>query len=55
MVPLLMASGPGAASRFNIGLVIVSGLGIGGALFTLVVVPTFYLLLARDRQQEAAS
>lgn len=54
MVPLLLASGPGAASRFDIGLVIVTGLGIGGALFTLFVVPTFYLLLARDRQQGKA-
>jgi multidrug efflux pump len=50
MVPLLMASGPGAASRFDIGLVIASGLGIG-TLFTLFVVPAFYLLLARDHQQ----
>lgn len=52
MVPLLIASGPGAASRFDIGLVIFSGLGIGGTLFTLIVVPTFYLLLARDRNQD---
>jgi len=53
MVPLLMASGPGAASRFDIGLVIASGLGIG-TLFTLLVVPAFYLLLARDHQQGSA-
>lgn len=53
MVPLLMASGPGAASRFDIGLVIASGLGIG-TLFTLLVVPAFYLLLARDHQQASA-
>jgi len=49
MIPLLMSSGPGAASRFDIGLVIASGLGIG-SLFTLFVLPSFYLLLARDRQ-----
>ena len=49
MVPLLMASGPGAVSRFDIGLVIASGLGVG-TLFTLFIVPAFYLLLARDRQ-----
>ncbi|MGY6276172.1 efflux RND transporter permease subunit [Methylomonas sp. MgM2] len=48
MVPLLLASGPGAASRFDIGLVIATGLGIG-TLFTLFVVPAFYVLLARDR------
>lgn len=53
MIPLLMAAGPGAASRFDIGLVIASGLGIG-TLFTLFVVPAFYLLLARDHQQIAA-
>ena len=48
MIPLLIASGPGAASRFDIGLVITSGLGVG-TLFTLFIVPAFYLLVARDR------
>jgi multidrug efflux pump len=43
----LLASGPGAVSRFDIGLVIASGLGIG-TLFTLFVVPAVYLLMARD-------
>ena len=47
MIPLLLASGPGAVSRFDIGLVIATGLGIG-TLFTLFIVPAFYLLLARD-------
>jgi multidrug efflux pump len=47
MIPLLSASGPGAVSRFHIGLVISTGLGIG-TLFTLFVVPAVYLLLARD-------
>ena len=47
MIPLLTASGPGAVSRFHIGLVITTGLGIG-TLFTLFVVPAVYLLLARD-------
>jgi len=49
MIPLLVSSGPGAASRFDIGLVISSGLGVG-TLFTLFMVPAFYLLLAKDRQ-----
>jgi multidrug efflux pump len=54
MVPLLVATGPGAASRFDIGLVIATGLGIG-TLFTLYVVPAVYLLLARThRGREAA-
>jgi multidrug efflux pump len=51
VIPLLLATGPGAVSRFDIGLVIVTGLGIGGTVFTLFVVPAFYLLLARDRHQ----
>jgi len=45
MVPLLIATGPGAVSRFHIGLVIATGLGIG-TLFTLYVVPAFYMLLS---------
>jgi multidrug efflux pump len=52
MVPLLIATGPGAVSRFQIGLVIATGLGIG-TLFTLFVVPSVYLLLARDRTDPA--
>jgi multidrug efflux pump len=48
MLPLLTASGPGAVSRFDIGLVIASGLGIG-TLFTLFVVPATYVKLARSR------
>ncbi len=43
VIPLLTATGPGAVSRFDIGLVIASGLGIG-TLFTLFVVPAFYLV-----------
>ncbi len=48
MIPLLLASGPGAGSRFAIGLVIASGMTIGTA-FTLFVVPAVYLYIARDR------
>ena len=47
--PLLIASGPGAVSRFNIGLVITSGMLIG-TLFTLFVVPPIYLLLGKDHK-----
>lgn len=47
VVPLIMASGAGAVSRFNIGLVIASGISIG-TLFTLFVVPAMYLFLAQD-------
>ena len=47
MVPLLIATGPGAASRFSMGMVIASGMTIG-TLFTLFVVPAMYLYIGRD-------
>jgi multidrug efflux pump len=47
VLPLIMASGAGAASRFNMGLVIASGLSVG-TLFTLFVLPAVYLILAAD-------
>lgn len=43
VLPLLLASGAGAVSRFDIGLVLSSGMLIG-TLFTLFVVPTMYTL-----------
>lgn len=46
VVPLLIASGAGAASRYDIGLVIASGMTIG-TLFTLFVVPMMYTLKPR--------
>jgi multidrug efflux pump len=49
MVPLLIATGPGAASRFSLGMVIASGMSIG-TLFTLFVVPAMYMYLGRDHQ-----
>jgi multidrug efflux pump len=45
VVPLILATGAGAASRFNMGLVIASGLSIG-TLFTLFVLPAVYLAIA---------
>ena len=51
MIPLLIASGPGAASRFSMGVVIASGMTIGTA-FTLFVLPAFYLYLARDHSHD---
>lgn len=51
MVPLLIAVGPGAQSRFAIGLTIATGLGIG-TLFTLFVLPAFYVLLAKDHNAD---
>ena len=54
MFPLLLAKGPGAASRFSMGVVIASGMTIG-TMFTLFVLPAFYLYLARDHAHDAGS
>ncbi|MGO1541971.1 MAG: efflux RND transporter permease subunit [Luteimonas sp.] len=51
MVPLLLASGPGAAARFAIGTTVAAGMTIGTA-FTLFVLPAFYMFLARDHAQD---
>jgi multidrug efflux pump len=47
VVPLILATGAGAVSRFSIGLVIATGISIG-TLFTLFVVPAMYMFLAAD-------
>jgi multidrug efflux pump len=46
--PLVIATGPGAGARNSIGIMLVSGMIIG-TLFTLFVVPSVYMLLARRR------
>ncbi len=54
VLPLLLASGPGAVSRQGIGWVIASGMAVG-TLFTLYVVPVIYTYLAsRTRHGEAS-
>jgi multidrug efflux pump len=50
MVPLLIAQGAGAKSRFDIGLVIAAGMMIG-TMFTLFVTPAVYTYVARDRRR----
>jgi multidrug efflux pump len=52
VVPLITATGAGAASRFQMGLVIATGLSIG-TLFTLFVVPAVYMLIAADHSKAA--
>jgi multidrug efflux pump len=52
VVPMIMATGAGAVSRFNMGLVIASGLAIG-TLFTLFVVPAAYVLIGATHAKEA--
>ncbi len=49
LIPLLFAVGAGAVARFNIGLVIVSGLAIG-TIFTLFVLPVIYTYLAERHE-----
>ncbi len=51
VLPLLIAQGAGAVSRFDIGVVIATGLLIG-TLFTLFVVPTIYTYLASDHRKD---
>lgn len=51
VLPLLIAFGAGANSRFAIGLMIAAGMLIG-TLFTLFVLPAFYLVLGRDPKPE---
>ncbi len=45
--PLVLVTGAGAAARNSIGLVLVGGMAIG-TLFTLFVIPSIYMLVARD-------
>jgi multidrug efflux pump len=52
--PLVLARGPGAGARNSIGYVLVTGM-IVGTLFTLFVVPSIYMLIARDRGAEEAT
>jgi multidrug efflux pump len=54
LLPLLTASGAGAASRFSIGLVVVSGMMIG-TMFTLFVLPAVYVAIATDHLAGAGS
>jgi multidrug efflux pump len=49
--PLTLVTGPGAEARNAIGVVLVGGMSIG-TLFTLFVVPSVYVLIARDRRRE---
>lgn len=58
--PLVLAKGPGAGARNSIGIMLVSGMFIGTA-FTLFIVPSIYMLVAkthtaiRDDEKETIS
>ncbi|MCG7867565.1 MAG: efflux RND transporter permease subunit [Candidatus Thiodiazotropha taylori] len=49
--PLILVTGAGAAARNSIGLVLVGGMAVG-TLFTLFVLPSIYVLMAKDHQLE---
>jgi multidrug efflux pump len=51
--PLVLATGPGAGARNSIGIMLVTGMIIG-TIFTLFVVPSIYMLLARTHAPETA-
>lgn len=53
-LPLVLVSGPGAAARNSIGMVLVTGMTVG-TLFTLFVVPVFYSLIAARRAPRVVS
>jgi len=48
--PLTLVTGAGAEARNSIGLVLVGGMAIG-TLFTLFIIPSVYMLLARDHRK----
>jgi len=50
VTPLIFAGGAGAAARFNMGMVIASGLSIG-TMFTLFVVPAVYIVLSSPKKK----
>ncbi len=53
VLPLVIAAGAGAAGRQAMGLVIFTGMSIG-TLFTLFVVPAFYMLIGSNHKKEVA-
>ena len=53
VLPLLLANGAGAKSRFDIGIIIAAGMAIG-TMFTLFITPAVYSYVARDRRRFVA-
>ncbi len=51
--PLVLVSGPGSAARNSIGMVLVTGMTLG-TVFTLLVVPVFYSLIAAEHKPAPA-
>jgi multidrug efflux pump len=53
-LPLIFVTGAGAKARNAIGLVLVGGIAIG-TLFTLFVIPSIYMLIARDHSKDRSA
>ncbi|GFO66614.1 acriflavine resistance protein B [Geomonas limicola] len=49
--PLTLVTGAGAAARNSIGLVLVGGMAIG-TMFTLFIIPSIYMLIAKDHEKD---
>jgi multidrug efflux pump len=52
--PLVLVTGAGAQARNSIGLVLVGGMAVG-TLFTLFVIPSIYMLVARDHSRDVST
>jgi multidrug efflux pump len=52
--PLVLVSGAGAAARNSIGLVLVGGMTVG-VTFTLFIIPSVYMLIARQHSREISA
>src|SRR4029077_18843261 len=52
--PLTLVTGAGAAARNSIGLVLVGGMTIG-TIFTLFIVPSLYMLIAKEHHEKSVS
>ncbi len=51
--PLTLVTGAGAAARNSIGIIVVAGMALG-TLFTLLVIPSIYVLIAKQHTGEEA-
>jgi Cation/multidrug efflux pump len=51
--PLTLVSGAGAAARNSIGIIVVAGMALG-TIFTLLVIPSLYVLIAKQHQKDEA-
>ena len=49
--PLTLVSGAGAAARNSIGITVVAGMALG-TIFTLLVIPSIYVLIAKQHAGE---